>query len=191
MAWSIHLFCVLSLLYKLHNLLHSDTNAPREEDYIMPSHQHSWTSASRPMPPVSACQHTVSKSPLIPGLDFASAFLFILAVRHSGSNKNFPRVERHTTHCMSTLKAMVWDTPCQSAQSILLVLERNTPLTSIQLVLVERHTPCTLLLVLSLLYYVKKISKLNFCQLNRTKSINVIMPLLAVLQFIYFMRKSK
>jgi hypothetical protein len=72
---------------------------------------------------------------------------------------------------------MVWDTPCPSDQSILLVLERNTPLTSIQLVVVERNTPltsiqlvvverntpCTLLLVLSLLYYVEKISKLNFC----------------------------
>jgi hypothetical protein len=58
---------------------------------------------------------------------------------------------------------MVWDTPCPSAQSILLVVERNTPFTSTQLVVVERHTPCTLLLVLSLLYYVEKISKLNFC----------------------------
>ncbi len=87
MACSIHLFSVLSLLYKLHNLLHSD--------YIMPSHWHSWASASRPMPPVSACQHPVSKSPLLPvqGLDPASAFLFTLAVRYSGSNKNFPRAD--------------------------------------------------------------------------------------------------
>ncbi len=118
MACSIHLFCVLSLLSKLHNLLHSepvllnvygaselmprnefrqpmqsggpvrkpysssmpsphrlfknsssDTNAPREEDCIMPSHWHSWTSASRPMPPISASQHPVSKSPLIPVQD--------------------------------------------------------------------------------------------------------------------------
>jgi hypothetical protein len=44
------------------------------------------------------------------GLDPASAFLFILAIRHSGFNKNFPRVDRHayahhTLHDTSTLKA--------------------------------------------------------------------------------------
>jgi hypothetical protein len=158
MACSIHLFCVLSLLYKLHNLLHSDTNAPREEDYIMPSHCHSWTSASRPRPPVSACQHPVSKSPLlrVQGLDPASAFLFILAVRYPGSNKNFPRVDRHT-YAHPTLHV-------HTESDGLGYMERHTPCTSIQLVVVERHTPCTLLLVLSLLYYVEKnLKKLNFC----------------------------